>query len=29
VQYHPEGHPGPEDNLYLFDQFAGMMEERD
>jgi carbamoyl-phosphate synthase small subunit len=27
VQYHPEGHPGPEDNLYLFDQFAEMMGE--
>jgi len=27
VQYHPEGHPGPEDNLYLFDRFAGMMGE--
>jgi len=26
VQYHPEGHPGPEDNLYLFDQFVGMLE---
>ncbi|MCD6282705.1 glutamine-hydrolyzing carbamoyl-phosphate synthase small subunit [bacterium] len=25
VQYHPEGHPGPEDNLYLFDQFVAMM----
>ena len=26
VQYHPEGSPGPRDNLYLFDEFAGMME---
>ncbi len=25
VQYHPEGHPGPEDNYYLFDQFVGML----
>jgi len=25
VQYHPEGHPGPEDNLYLFDRFVGML----
>ena len=25
VQYHPEGHPGPEDSLYLFDQFVAMM----
>ncbi len=25
VQYHPEGHPGPEDNLYLFDEFTNMM----
>ena len=29
VQYHPEGRPGPEDNLYLFDRFVGMMESRD
>lgn len=26
VQYHPEGCPGPEDNLYLFDEFAKLME---
>jgi carbamoyl-phosphate synthase small subunit len=25
VQYHPEGCPGPRDNLYLFDKFVGMM----
>jgi carbamoyl-phosphate synthase small subunit len=25
VQYHPEGHPGPEDNYYLFDQFVAML----
>lgn len=27
VQYHPEAGPGPNDSLYLFDQFAAMMEE--
>lgn len=26
VQYHPEGSPGPRDNLYLFDEFAELME---
>ncbi len=26
VQYHPEASPGPTDNLYLFDEFAAMME---
>ncbi len=26
VQYHPEGHPGPEDNLYLFDEFIGKIK---
>ena len=26
VQYHPEGSPGPQDSIYLFDQFIGMME---
>jgi len=25
VQYHPEGSPGPRDNVYLFDQFCEMM----
>ena len=25
VQYHPEGCPGPRDNLYLFDQFCALM----
>lgn len=27
VQYHPEAGPGPNDSLYLFDQFAATMEE--
>jgi carbamoyl-phosphate synthase small subunit len=27
VQYHPEASPGPHDAQYLFDRFAGMMEE--
>jgi len=26
VQYHPEAGPGPSDSLYLFDQFAVLME---
>ena len=26
VQYHPEASPGPQDSLYLFDRFVGMME---
>ncbi|HET9111753.1 MAG TPA: glutamine-hydrolyzing carbamoyl-phosphate synthase small subunit [Ktedonobacterales bacterium] len=26
VQYHPEASPGPEDNHYLFDRFAQMIE---
>jgi carbamoyl-phosphate synthase small subunit len=26
VQYHPEGCPGPRDNLYLFDEFIAMLE---
>ena len=25
VQYHPEASPGPQDSLYLFEKFAGMM----
>lgn len=25
VQYHPEASPGPQDSLYLFDKFVGMM----
>ena len=25
VQFHPEAAPGPEDNMYLFDQFAGLV----
>lgn len=28
VQYHPEAGPGPNDSLYLFDQFAALMTER-
>ena len=27
VQYHPEASPGPDDNLYLFDEFLQMMHE--
>lgn len=27
VQYHPEAGPGPSDSLYLFDQFARLMEK--
>lgn len=27
VQYHPEASPGPEDNHYLFDQFAQMIAQ--
>ena len=26
VQYHPEAHPGPWDNYYLFDEFLSMMK---
>ncbi|OQW78991.1 MAG: carbamoyl phosphate synthase small subunit [Proteobacteria bacterium ST_bin14] len=26
VQYHPEASPGPQDSLYLFERFVGMME---
>ncbi|MEA3255321.1 MAG: glutamine-hydrolyzing carbamoyl-phosphate synthase small subunit, partial [Candidatus Altiarchaeota archaeon] len=26
VQYHPEAHPGPWYNYYLFDEFAGMLK---
>ena len=25
VQYHPEAAPGPDDNIYLFDQFKKLM----
>jgi len=28
VQYHPEGHPGPDDNLYLFDEFIELVRSR-
>ncbi|WP_448664387.1 glutamine-hydrolyzing carbamoyl-phosphate synthase small subunit [Sphingomonas sp. CJ20] len=27
VQYHPEASPGPQDSLYLFERFVGMMGE--
>ncbi|ATQ41571.1 glutamine-hydrolyzing carbamoyl-phosphate synthase small subunit [Caulobacter mirabilis] len=27
VQHHPEASPGPTDSLYLFDRFAGLMDE--
>jgi carbamoyl-phosphate synthase small subunit len=27
VQYHPEASPGPEDNHYLFDQFAALIAQ--
>ena len=27
VQYHPESAPGPDDSLYLFGEFRGMIEE--
>ena len=26
VQYHPEASPGPQDSVYLFGRFVGMME---
>ncbi|RYY22512.1 MAG: carbamoyl-phosphate synthase small subunit [Sphingomonadales bacterium] len=29
VQYHPEASPGPQDSLYLFEKFVGMMGARD
>ena len=25
IQYHPEAAPGPDDNLYLFDEFLRLM----
>ena len=25
VQYHPEASPGPQDSLYLFQKFVGML----
>jgi carbamoyl-phosphate synthase small subunit len=28
VQYHPEASPGPTDSLYLFDRFAGLMDDQ-
>ncbi len=27
IQFHPEGAPGPEDNLYLFERFVEMIKE--
>ncbi|MCD6323417.1 MAG: carbamoyl phosphate synthase small subunit, partial [Clostridiales bacterium] len=27
VQYHPEAAPGPEDSVYIFDDFVKMMEK--
>lgn len=29
VQYHPEAGPGPSDSLYLFDEFAALMDAMD
>jgi carbamoyl-phosphate synthase small subunit len=29
VQYHPEASPGPQDSLYLFERFVGMMANKD
>ncbi len=26
IQYHPEGSPGPQDNVYLFDSFLEMVK---
>ena len=28
VQYHPEAAPGPNDNMYLFDEFMSLMEKK-
>ena len=28
VQHHPEASPGPTDSLYLFERFAGLMDEK-
>ena len=28
VQYHPESSPGPQDSIYLFDRFVGLMTEK-
>ncbi len=28
VQHHPEASPGPTDSLYLFERFAGLMDQR-
>ncbi len=27
VQHHPEASPGPTDSLYLFERFAGLMDQ--
>jgi carbamoyl-phosphate synthase small subunit len=29
VQYHPEASPGPQDSMYLFERFVGMLDEGD
>jgi carbamoyl-phosphate synthase small subunit len=29
VQYHPEASPGPQDSLYLFERFVGMLSSRE
>lgn len=29
VQYHPEGAPGPQDSVYLYDKFVAMMEKEE
>jgi len=29
VQYHPEASPGPQDSLYLFERFVGLLSGRD
>ena len=29
VQYHPEASPGPQDSLYLFERFVGMLEVKE
>jgi carbamoyl-phosphate synthase small subunit len=29
VQYHPEASPGPQDSLYLFERFVGMMGQQE
>ncbi len=29
IQYHPEASPGPQDNVYLFERFLGMVGEKE